>query len=158
MSPISWKNLLKKISDPFKDQSFLNSLHFLEKLVAKVLSLALVFVIIFSVVELFILLIEDMIKTTPDNFFKEDLLNILGLFLNVLIALEVLENITVYLKKQTFLVELVVVTSLTAVARKIIIFDLKKYSSIDLIALSTSILALSISYWLLRRSNKSDEK
>jgi uncharacterized membrane protein (DUF373 family) len=40
---------------------------------------------------------------------------------------------------------------LIAVARKIIIFDLQKYSGTDLIALALAILALSISYWLIRR-------
>jgi len=50
----------------------------------------------------------------------------LACFLNVLIALEILENITAYLRKHVVQVELVIVTSIIAVARKIIILDFEK--------------------------------
>ncbi|PMB43848.1 hypothetical protein CEN41_11810, partial [Fischerella thermalis CCMEE 5330] len=72
--------------------------------------------------------------------------------LNILIALEILENITGYLKKHVLQVELVIVTSLIAVARKIIILDLEKVSGIDIIGLGIALLALSISYWIVRKT------
>ncbi|MEL6816626.1 MAG: phosphate-starvation-inducible PsiE family protein, partial [Cyanobacteria bacterium J06598_3] len=75
---------------------------------------------------------------------------IFGLFLSVLIALEILENITAYLRKHVVQVELVIVTSLTAVARKIIILDLKEVSGVSLIGLAIAILALSISYFIVK--------
>ncbi len=81
------------------------------------------------------------------------LINIFGLFLNVLIALELLENLTAYQKKHVVQVELVVVTSIIAVARKIILLDFEKTSGIDLIGLGIAIFALAISYWILRRLN-----
>jgi uncharacterized membrane protein (DUF373 family) len=81
------------------------------------------------------------------------LIELFGLFLNILIALELLENITAYLKKHIVQVELVIVTSLIAISRKIIIFDLQKYSSNDLLFLSLATLFLSISYWIIRRLN-----
>jgi Phosphate-starvation-inducible E. len=62
---------------------------------------------------------------------KDTLFVIFGLFLNVLIALEILENITAYLKKHVIQVELVIVTSLIAVSRKIIILDLEKKTAAD---------------------------
>jgi len=157
MFPYSWKNLIKKIFDSFKDESFLHYLHILEKIVAKILSLSLVFIIFFSIVELFKILTEELIINYSGHFFKDHLLYYLGLFLNILIILEVLENITVYLKKQAFSVELVVVTALTAVARKIIIFDIKTNGGIELIAISGSLLALSISYWLLKYNNENNK-
>ncbi|MER3588391.1 MAG: hypothetical protein C4322_09705, partial [Mastigocladus sp. ERB_26_1] len=45
------------------------------------------------------------------------------------------------------------VTSLIAVARKIIILDLEKVSGIDIIGLGIALLSLSISYWIIRRTN-----
>jgi len=158
MFPFSWKNLLKKISDSFKDESFLHSLHIVEKIVAKVLSLGLLFIILFSIVELFKILIEELIINYSGHFFKDHLLYYLGLFLNILIILEVLENITVYLKENAFSVDLVVVTALTAVARKIIIFDIKTNGGTELIAISGSLLALSISYWLLKHNHNNENK
>jgi len=85
--------------------------------------------------------------------FNEVLYTIFGLFLNVLIALEILENITAYLRKNVIHVELVIVTSLIAVARKIIILDLQKVSSGTIIGLGVAILALSVAYWIIRSSN-----
>lgn len=54
-------------------------------------------------------------------------------------------------------VELVIVTSLIAVARKIIIFDFSKYSGMELIGLSLAIFALAISYWIIRLVNTESE-
>jgi len=50
-----------------------------------------------------------------------------------------------------------IVTSLIAVARKIIIFDFSKYSGIELIGLSLAIFALAISYWIIRLVNTESE-
>jgi uncharacterized membrane protein (DUF373 family) len=75
-----------------------------------------------------------------------------------LIALELLENITAYLKKHIVQVELVVVTALIAVARKIIIFDPAKYEKNDLIALAFASIALAASYGIIRWINYKQPK
>jgi uncharacterized membrane protein (DUF373 family) len=97
-------------------------------------------------------LAKDLLQE-PFGFFNRALIDIFGLFLNILIALELLENITVYLQENTVRLELVIATSLIAIARKIIIFDFSKFSNSDLIALGVAIFALSISYWLIKRVN-----
>jgi uncharacterized membrane protein (DUF373 family) len=89
--------------------------------------------------------------------FSQTLFKTFGLFLNVLIALEILENITGYLKKHVLQVELVIVTSLIAIARKIIILDLKVTEGLEIIGLGFAILALSISYFIIRSSNSKKE-
>ncbi|MFO5474078.1 MAG: phosphate-starvation-inducible PsiE family protein, partial [Dolichospermum sp.] len=73
------------------------------------------------------------------------------------ISLEILENITAYLKKHVLQVELVIVTSLIAIARKIIILDLKATGGIEIIGLGIAILSLSISYLIIRSSNSRNE-
>ncbi|MGB3789529.1 MAG: phosphate-starvation-inducible PsiE family protein [Phormidesmis sp.] len=125
--------------------------------VSKLLSIAMVLVIIVIIIDLFVYLFKsfgtDILDPTAreaDIFFGRTLLDIFGLFLSVLIALEILENITAYLKKHVVQVELVIVTSLTAVARKIIILDLKEVSGVSLIGLAIAILALSISYFIVK--------
>ena len=135
----------------FKDEDFLRFIRAIENLVSKVLSITLIVVILVSLVELIITLIRDLFYFEPVGFFARTLVEIFGLFLNILIALELLENITVYLKKHIVQVELVVTTALIAIARKIIIFDPKQYAKTDLIALGFASLALSASYWLIRR-------
>ena len=143
-------NLIKRIINIGNNQNFFKLVHVIENLVAKVLSIVLLILILVALADL-ILAIGNKILTEPLGLINKTLIELFGLFLNILIALELLENITVYLKKHIFQVELVISTSLVAVARKIIIFDLQKYSGNDLIALAVAILALSISYWIIRR-------
>lgn len=122
-----------------------------EGLVSKLLSIAMVLVVMVVIVDLGLYLTEALLDSDPYNFLGKTLLDIFGLFLSVLIALEILENITAYLKKHVVQVELVIVTSLTAVARKIIILDLEKVTGVSLIGLAIAILALSISYFIVKK-------
>lgn len=53
----------------------------------------------------------------PFEFVSSTLIKIFGLFLNILIVLEILETVTAYLRKNLLQVKLVIVTSLIAVVR-----------------------------------------
>ncbi len=149
-----WQKLAQRLGKAMSDENFLRFLGGVESLVSKVLSIAMVVVILVAVYDLGYFLAVELFSI-PIGRFGTTLLTIFGLFLNVLIALEILENITAYLKKHVIQVELVIVTSLIAVSRKIIILDLEKTSGIDLIALAVTIFALSVSYWIIRRVNQS---
>ncbi|XZN92073.1 MAG: phosphate-starvation-inducible PsiE family protein [Microcoleus sp.] len=147
------KKILRQFSKFGSDEQFLHFTENVEVVVSKVLSLAMILVIIISVCDLLIYVAKELIND-PQTLLKDTLFVIFGLFLNVLIALEILENITAYLKKHVIQVELVIVTSLIAVSRKIIILDLEKKTAADLIGLATAIFALSISYLIVRYTNK----
>ena len=144
------KKLIKLIVNLADDGNFFKLVRIIESLVARVLSIVLLILILVALADL-VFVIGNNILNDPFGSINKTLIELFGLFLNILIALELLENITVYLKKHIFQVELVISTSLVAVARKIIIFDLQKYSGNELIALAVAILALSISYWLIRQ-------
>ncbi|MBD1863851.1 MULTISPECIES: phosphate-starvation-inducible PsiE family protein [Trichocoleus] len=147
-----WKEIRSQISDWSDDEAFLIRVKQLENLASKALSIAMVVVILFAIVDLGVVLIKDLLLP-PYNILGKDLLEIFGLFLNVLIALEILENITAYLRKHVIQVELVIVTSIIAVARKIIILDFGKTSGLDLIGLAIAIFALAVSYWVIHNTN-----
>ena len=150
------RRITKSLMGNENDEGFLKFLGGIETLVSKILSLAMVFVILVATVELCLFIGQEIFLSNelldPERFSSFTIIRIFGLFLNVLIALEVLENITAYLKKHVIQVELVIVTSLIAVARKIIIFDFSKSTGIELIALAAAIFALSISYWIVKRT------
>ncbi|WP_204150939.1 phosphate-starvation-inducible PsiE family protein [Leptolyngbya sp. CCY15150] len=152
----SVRQFLSRLTRLGNDQAFLAFVKYIESGVSKVLGLAMVIVVLVAVVDLCLFLVSDLLSTA-DRFFATTLFEIFGLFLNILIALEVLENITAYLRKHVVQVELVIVTSLTAVARKIIIFDFSKATGIDLIGLAVATLALSISYLIIRNINTSED-
>jgi uncharacterized membrane protein (DUF373 family) len=149
----SWKRLFRLLANTTSDENVVGLMDTFVALIAKLLSIAMMTVIVISVIDLFVFLIEEIVAE-PRGFFSTTLIEIFGLFLNVLIAIEVLENIMAYLKQHVIQVELVIATSLVAVARKIIIFDFAKSGGLELAALAIAIFALSISYWLVRRTNR----
>jgi uncharacterized membrane protein (DUF373 family) len=147
------RRLIKRFRESLRDESFMHFIEDIEVLVSKALSLLMVLVVLAAIGDLAVFLFRELFDT-PYGKFNTTLFKIFGLFLNILIALEILENITAYLRKHVFQVELVIVTSLIAVARKIIILDLEKVTGIDIIGLGVAVLALSISYWIIRLSTK----
>ncbi|MDF0553714.1 phosphate-starvation-inducible PsiE family protein [Kamptonema sp. UHCC 0994] len=153
---MDFKKILQKIIYYTKDENFLHIIETLEAIVSKFLSLVMIVVIITSVFDLVIYLSRELL-TQSEHILKDKIFVVFGLFLNVLIALEILENITAYLKKHVVHVELVIVTSLIAVARKIIILDLEKKTALDLIGLAIAIFALSISYLIIRQTTNRNE-
>lgn len=136
------------------DEGFATGIDQFESLVSKLLSVAMLIVIVVIMVDLILFLATALFNPSPEGFFLNTLKEIFGLFLSILIALEILENITAYLKKHVVQVELVIVTSLIAVARKIIILDLDKTRGTSLIGLAIAILSLSISYLIIHNIHR----
>jgi uncharacterized membrane protein (DUF373 family) len=68
--------------------------------------------------------------------------------------LEVLQNLTAYMREHVVQIELVLVTALTAVARKVIVMPpgVQKNPA-DLIGLGFAVLSLAGAYWLVRQSH-----
>ena len=146
-------NLWMFLTIACKDESFLKGIAKIENIVSKILAIVLVFVIFIALFDLLKLLTYDLFMTNPKGVFAAPLLKIFGMFLNVLIALELMENITAYLRQHVIQLELVIITALTAVARKIVIFDSKADG--DLTGLAIAVLSLSISYWIVRSQSQS---
>jgi uncharacterized membrane protein (DUF373 family) len=154
--------LLRKLAAILtEDEKFLHTVEEIEGVVSKILSIGMIFVTFIAIGHLSYALIEKLLLTIerPGNErFNATLFELFGLFLNVLIALEILENITAYLRKHVIQVELVIVTSLIAVSRKIIILDLEKKSSSDLIAMAVAVFSLSIGYALVHQTNRANRQ
>lgn len=148
------QKLVRQTQTNFKDEKFIHCIESVIAIVSRILSLAMVLVIIVTVVDLGVFLVRSLLTFDSYGFFQSTLTEIFGLFLSVLIAFEILENITAYLKKHVVEVELVLATSLTAIGRKLIILDLEKISGVSLIGLGVALLALSISYWIVRTSHR----
>jgi uncharacterized membrane protein (DUF373 family) len=150
------RRIFKSFRETFRDENFTHLVENIEVVVAKILAICMLFVIAVAIFDLINFTFKELFFSEYDGFYKT-LFKVFGLFLNVLIALEILENITGYLKKHVLQVELVIVTSLIAVARKIIILDLDKVEGIDIIGLGLAVLALSISYFIIRISNSKNK-
>jgi uncharacterized membrane protein (DUF373 family) len=131
------------------DEAWHHGIERIEKWVAKVLSLLLIGVIGVAVFDLGWALVQSIFVSRAVMSGKT-LFAIFGLFLNVLIALELLENVAGYLQKNVIQVELVIVTAMIAIARKIILLDLDKISDGELAGLALAMVSLAGSYWVMR--------
>ncbi len=131
----------------FDDSSYLRLIDGLERQLAKLLGLVLVVVMLMATVQLLGHLAWAL--TVPGSSWMGDqLIKVLGDVLNILIALEVLQNITSYLRRHVIQIELVLVTAMTAVARKVIVLPPGAESKPQLLAgLGIAVLSLAAAYW-----------
>ncbi|MBM5792134.1 MAG: hypothetical protein FJ053_10270 [Cyanobacteria bacterium M_surface_10_m1_298] len=102
------------------DKQFLSVIHSYERQLAKLLALLLAVVIGIAAVELVVDSGLNVINLQT-NWFDGSLIRLLDRLLLIFIALEVLQNVTAYLRDQVVQIELVLLTALTAVARKVIV-------------------------------------
>ena len=133
--------------------SFLKVVDKGEQVVAKVLTVVTAVVIVAALGQLIIRVAMDLISPQPANWLGDGLIKVLGDLLTVLIALEVLQNVTSYLRRHVVQLELVLVTALTAVARKVIVLPAGSENKPQLlIGLGLASIALAGAYWLVIRS------
>jgi len=83
-----------------------------------------------------------------------DILSTFGAFIAVMIAIEIFENLTIYLRQNVIEVELVMATGLMAIARKVIVLDYKELSPEYVWATAGVVLAMSLGYWLVGRQGE----
>ena len=137
----------------FDDRPFLRTISKFERSLAKVLAIGLTLVLVVATIQLLGFLAVDLADLSVD-WTGEGLIRLLDQVLVILIALEVLQNLTAYLRDHAVQIELVLVTALTAVARKLIVMPpgMQKNPP-ELIAVGLAVLALACSYWLVRQSH-----
>jgi uncharacterized membrane protein (DUF373 family) len=80
------------------------------------------------------------------------LLEIIGLVLLIMIGVELVETIKTYFNDRVVHVEVVLEVALIAIARKVIIVDVKEFSADALLGIAALVIALSIGYYLQKRT------
>jgi uncharacterized membrane protein (DUF373 family) len=140
--------------DLFGDKRFLSAIHGYERQLAKLLALLLAVVIGFAAVEL---LVESGMKMFQwqTNWFEGGLIKLLDRLLLIFIALEVLQNVTAYLRDQVVQIELVLLTALTAVARKVIVLPPGTENKPQLMAgFGAIVVGIAAAYWLVMQARE----
>jgi uncharacterized membrane protein (DUF373 family) len=130
-----------------------------KKILISSLTLMMAFVLLLSAIELGWVIAKDVI--TPPVFILDinELLDIFGLFMLVLIGVELLETIMkTYLTEGVNHAEIVISVAIIAIARKVIILDVKEVSGITLIGIGSIILALSVGYFLIKHKRDAKEE
>lgn len=134
---------MKKITESF--------LELFERLIVGSLILMMIVVILLSTIELGRLLVLDIFS--PPHYLLDinELLDVFGFFMLILIGVELLETIRAYLNEHEVHVEIVLEVALIAVARKVVIIDVKEYSPETLLAIAAIVLSLAVAYYLQKQ-------
>ncbi|MEB3165611.1 MAG: phosphate-starvation-inducible PsiE family protein [Cyanobacteriota bacterium] len=132
------------------DSAYLRFLHQAERQLAKLLGLLLLIVMVVASTQLVVSVVESLFIPGV-TWYGERLVRLLGDLLTLLIAIEVLQNITSYLRQQAVQIELVLLTAMTAVARKVIVLPSGAENKPLLLAgLGMAVLFLALAYVLIR--------
>ena len=125
-----------------------------ERNIVKLLASMMVLVIFISTIELAWIIVKSIIA--PPRFFLgiNKLLDIFGLFLLILIGIELLESIIIYITQKAIRVETVLLVGIIAVARKVVVLDIKQLSDFPLIGVGAVIIALAAGYYLIKQSHR----
>jgi uncharacterized membrane protein (DUF373 family) len=123
-----------------------------EKAVTGTLVVLMAVVVLLATIELGWIIVQDII--TPPVFLLEidELLDIFGLFLLVLIGVELLETIKAYLKDNVVHFEVVLTVAMIAIARKVITLDVKDLPAMTLVGIAAIIVALAAAKYFFRRT------
>jgi len=124
-----------------------------EKAVVMTLAALLAATILFSTLELAVTLFKDLASPPLLMLEMHELLDIFGLFLLVLLGIELLETMKAYLRENVVHVEVVMIVAIIAIARKVIILDIKELHGMVLIGLAALLAALAFGYVHIKRTH-----
>lgn len=113
-------------------------------------------VVLLATIELAWILVKDVL--TPPLFLLEvhELLELFGLFLLVLIGIELLHSVKNYIVRREFHLETVLIVAMVAVARKIIVLEPKELPEGALLGIAALVLALALGYYIMRGQENGD--
>jgi len=130
-----------------------------EKLMIQSLMVMMAIVLGLATVDLAWLIIRDVLQPPFLLLSVDQLLEIFGLFMLVLIGIELLETIIkTYITQGQPHYEVVLSVAIIAIARKVIILDLKEVDSLSLIGIASIVIALTVGYFLMKRSQSHDKE
>jgi len=114
-------------------------------------------VVFLATAELFYIVAKEIVSPPLILLGIDQLLEIFGYFLLVLIGIELLETFRIYLAEKVINVQVVLLVAIIAIARKVIILDVTKLPSMTLIGIAAIVVSLSAGYYLVKKSQQ-DEK
>jgi uncharacterized membrane protein (DUF373 family) len=125
-----------------------------EEIISRALLLMMAAVVLLTTIELGWILVKDVL--TPPVFLLEigEILELLGLFLLVLIGIELMHSVKIYIKRREIHLEAMLVVALVAVARKVIVLEPKELAPEAVLGLAAMALALTIGYYLVKRAGR----
>jgi uncharacterized membrane protein (DUF373 family) len=107
-------------------------------------------VVVLATVELGWIIVKDVLTPPVILLEIEELLEIFGFFLLVLIGIELLETLRAYVVEQVIHAEIVLVVAMIAIGRKVVTLDVKLLEPLMLVGIAAVMLSLAGAYYIVR--------
>ena len=127
-------------------------LHFFTRGIILALIVMMMLAVFLSTIDLLFVLIAEIFKAPKYLLGVDNLLEIFGFFMMILIGLELLESIRTYLSDELLHVEVVFLVAMIAIARKVIILEVKDLDPLVLIGIASIILALALGFYFVKKA------
>jgi uncharacterized membrane protein (DUF373 family) len=131
-------------------------IHTAKKWMSFIVLILMAIIVAIAIVELGIVLYMDIFDPSDGVLFLEidELFRIFGFFFIILIGFELIETVEMYFKDNIIHAEVVLLVSVIAVSRKVILLDLDKYNPLAIIGLAAIIIAIGGCYSLIKLSHR----
>jgi uncharacterized membrane protein (DUF373 family) len=123
-----------------------------ERIIVLALMFFMMIAVFLATVEVGVILWQQMMKPPFMLLNVNEMMEVFGFILMVIIGLELLETIKAYLEKHEIHVEIVLLVALVAVARKVIILDYKEISAEMMFAVAALVISMSAGFFIVRRA------
>ncbi len=130
----------------------LNFVNKFERIAYAVLLILLIVVLIFALGELGYLLATSLTNFPPLLLENHELTNVLGVFLLILIGIELLDTIKVYFSENTIHFEIVILLAIVAIARKVILLDPSTATGMEYAGIGVVVVGLAGAYFLVKKA------
>lgn len=135
-----------------EDATLKKMLKAFEKVLIYALIIMMAGVLLLATIELGYYLVKNLITSDYLLIDLDALMDLFGLFLLVLIGIELLDTIKIYLRDNIVHVEVVVLVAIIALARKVVILKVENLSGEILFGIAALIIALGVTYYLIKKA------
>jgi uncharacterized membrane protein (DUF373 family) len=140
-----------------EEDRFLWHLKNIIHLCLKLLGILMILVIIFGVIDVAWTIYQRFVAEPRFILTMGDVLATFGAFMVVLIAIEIFQNIILYLRDDVIHVKIVLATALMAIARKVIILDYDQLDPMYIFATGVVLVATGITYFFVHKLPEKDQ-
>ena len=123
-----------------------------ERVINVALLSMLAIVVLLATIDLGWLIIKDLITPPMLLLDVNELLELFGAFLLVMIGVELLDTVKTYVTEKTVHVEVVLLVAIIAISRKVVILEPKALDGLSLLGVAAIVLALTLGYYFVKLS------
>ncbi len=124
-----------------------------ERVITTLLIAMMAVVVVLAVADLGWVLLQDILSPPRVLLDVDELLDVFGVFLLVLIGIELLETIKAYVREREIRAEVIILVAIIALARKIVTLDVKAVPGVSLVGIAAITIALGVAYYLIRQTH-----